>query len=280
MRFRIFKVTDAQDYIITSLLLVFALAIMVQRHQGGIRSLRQISVATISIMEEPLSGVRLYRQALNTNEYLQQQNILLQDELSRLRSLEQENQELRAMLALRDSSEIVLHPARVITKDLNGFNNFLTIDAGSSDSLRIGMPLVTSDGLAGRIVLTGSKYSQVMPYYNSLFRVSARVQRNQALGIVSWSGEMYGDLVMNYVPRTVEVDSGDVIETSGYGNQFPSGVPIGTVVRTIDEPGKETQIIYLRPYVDLSELTRGFVMLFEPDTAVTDLNENYEAMFE
>lgn len=280
MRFRIFKVTDAQDYIITSLLLVFALAIMVQRHQGGIRTMRQISIATISIMEEPLSGVRLYRQALNTNEYLQQQNILLQDELSRLRSLEQENEELRAMLALRDSSEIRMHPAHVVTKDLTGFNNFLTIDAGTADSLKIGMPLVTSDGLAGRIVLTGHNYSQVMPFYNSLFRVSARVQRNQALGIVSWTGDMYGDLVMNFVPRTVQVDSGDVIETSGYGNQFPSGVPIGSVIRTQDDPGKETQIIFLKPYVDLSELTRGFVMMFTPDTAVSSLNENYEAMFE
>ncbi|MFN1835933.1 rod shape-determining protein MreC [Balneola sp. MJW-20] len=280
MRFRIFKVTDAKDYIITSLLLVFALAIMFQRHSGGIRTLRQVSIATLSLVEEPLSNIRIYRQALNTNDYLQEQNILLQDELSRLRTLEQENRELRAMLAFRDSSVIRLHPSRIVAKDLNGQNNFVTIDAGTNDSLIVGMPLITSNGLVGRIVLTSRNYSQVMPFYNSLFRVSARVQDNQALGIVSWSGEPYSELIMNYVPRTIPVDSGDVIETSGYGNEFPSGIPIGTVLRTEDEAGKETQIIYLQPYVNLAEITKGFVVKFRPDTGLVNLKEDYEALFE
>ena len=88
MRFRVFKVEHAADYIVTALLLVSALVIAVNRHQGGINTLRQTSVAFISLLEEPLSNIRVYRQALSTNRYLQRQNILLQDELSRLRTIE------------------------------------------------------------------------------------------------------------------------------------------------------------------------------------------------
>lgn len=280
MRFRSFKLSDAKDYIVTALLLLFAFSLMVSRSQGGIHTLRQISITTLSLLEEPLANIRVYRQALNTNTYLQRQNILLQDELSRLRQLEQENRRLRDMLEYQDRSEFDLQPVLIVGKEITGINNFITINAGTKDSLMEGMPLVTSDGLIGKIVLTGKYYSQVMPFYSSLFRVSARVQENQANGIVSWTGEHHGELVMNFVPKTIPVDSGFVIETSGFSNQFPAGIPIGKVTRTEAEAGRETQRIYLEPFVSLSEIDRGFVIEFQPDTNVADLQQNYDEFFE
>lgn len=280
MRFRSLKLSDASDYIVTALLLILAFSLMIGRHQGGIDSLRTLSVASLSVLEEPLANIRIYRQALNTNTYLQRQNILLQDELSRLRSIEQENRELRRMLGYEQQSEFELTSVLVVGKRISGLNNILTVNAGKQEGLKEGMPLVTSDGLVGKVVLSGTYYSQVMPYYNSLFRVSARVQENQANGIVSWSGEMYGELVMDFVPKTVTVDSGFVIETSGSSNQFPGGIPIGKVIRTEPEPGKETQRIYLMPYVDLTDLAQGHIIKFEPDSNIIKLKQDYNQLFE
>jgi len=253
---------------------------MIGRHQGGIDSLRTLSVASLSVLEEPLANIRIYRQALNTNTYLQRQNILLQDELSRLRSIELENRELRRMLGYEQRSDFDLTAVLVVGKKISGFNNILTVDAGRREGLKEGMPLVTSNGLVGKVVLSGPFYSQVMPYYNSLFRVSARVQENQANGIVSWPGEKYGELVMDFVPKTITVDSGFVIETSGSSNQFPGGIPIGEVIRTEPEPGKETQRIYLMPYVDLSKLAQGHIIKFEPDSNIAKLKQDYNQLFE
>ncbi|WP_428236406.1 rod shape-determining protein MreC [Gracilimonas sp.] len=280
MRFRSFNLSDAKDYIVTALILVFALAIMIGRHQGGIDTLRKISVTGLSLLEEPLANIRVYRQALNTNTYLQRQNILLQDELSRLRSIEQENRELRRLLGYRERSQFELAPVSIVGKQLTGSNNILTIDAGKSDGLEDGMPLVTSDGLIGKIVLTGTYYSQVMPYYNSLFRVSARIQENQAHGIVSWPGDIYGELVMDFVPKTIPIDSGFVVETSGNSNQFPGGIPIGRVIRSEPEPGRETQRIYLEPFVMLADIAQGFVIEFQPDTSIVNLQQDYNQLFE
>lgn len=280
MRFRSLKLSDAKDYIITALILLFAFAIMISRHQGGIDNLRKISVTALSLLEEPLANIRVYRQALNTNTYLQRQNILLQDELSRLRSIEQENKELRRLLGYQDQSEFELTPVLIVSKQINGLNNILTIDAGSLDEIQDGMPLVSSDGLIGKVVLTGSHYSQVMPYYNSLFRVSSRIQENQANGIVSWTGVQYGELVMEFVPKTIEVDTGYVVETSGSSNQFPGGIPIGKVIRTEPEPGRETQRIFLEPYASLSDIAKGFVIKFHPDSNITKLQQEYNQLFE
>ncbi|HET8866275.1 MAG TPA: rod shape-determining protein MreC [Gracilimonas sp.] len=280
MRFRSLNLSDAKDYIVTALILIFALGIMIGRHQGGIDSLRKVAVASLSLLEEPLANIRVYRQALNTNTYLQRQNILLQDELSRLRSIEQENQELRSLLSFQDSSEYELEPVLIVGKQLSGYNNILTVDAGTADSLEEGMPLVSSDGLIGKIVLTGRNYSQVMPYYNTLFKVSARIQENQAYGIVSWQGELYGELVMDFVPQTVSVDSGYIVETSGSSNQFPEGIPIGRVIRTEPEPGRQIQRIYLEPFVMLADIAQGFIIKFKPDSSISNLQQEYNQLFE
>ncbi|WP_103665690.1 rod shape-determining protein MreC [Gracilimonas amylolytica] len=280
MRLRSLKLSDAKDYIITALLLIFAFALAISRHQGGIDTLRTVSVTSLSLLEEPLANIRIYRQALNTNTYLQRQNILLQDELSRLRAIQQENEELRNLLGYQYRSDFDLQPVLIVSKQLNGFNNILTVDAGTDDGLKEGMPLVTSDGLLGKIVLAGSNYSQVMPYYNSLFRVSARIQENQANGIVSWTREPFGDLIMEFVPKTIPVDSGYVIETSGSSNQFPPGIPIGRVIRTEPEQGQQTQRIYLEPYASLTDVAQGFIIKFEPDSSIKVLQEMYNQLFE
>lgn len=280
MRLRSLKLSDAKDYIITALLLIFAFALAISRHQGGIDTLRTVSITSLSLLEEPLANIRIYRQALNTNTYLQRQNILLQDELSRLRAIQQENEELRNLLGYQSRSDFELQPVLIVSKQLNGLNNTLTVDSGTEDGLEEGMPLVSSDGLIGKIVLAGRYYSQVMPYYNSLFRVSARIQENQANGIVSWTGELYGELVMDFVPKTVPVDTGYVIETSGSSNQFPEGIPIGRVIRAVPEQGRQTQRIYLEPYSSLTDLAQGFIVKFEPDSNITVLREMYNQLFE
>lgn len=273
------RLADAKDYIITAFILLFATALMVSRHDGGLQNARKISVTVLSYLEQPLSNIRIYRQALTTNTYLQRQNILLQDELSRLRSADQQNQILRELLNLRDESEHPLIPVQIVAKDLRGLNNSLTVSAGTDDGIKQGMPLMNSDGLVGQVNFTAKNYSQVLPFSNSLFRVSARIQSSRAYGIVSWDGDSENELILQYVPQTIPVNVGQIVETSGASNQFPAGIPIGEI--TAVEPGRgvETQTIYLRAYADLFTLSEAFVVAFEPDTTINQLINQQEELF-
>ena len=273
------RLADAKDYIITAFILLIATALMVSRHDGGLQNARKISVTVLSYLEQPLSNIRIYRQALTTNTYLQRQNILLQDELSRLRSADQQNQILRELLNLRDESEHSLIPVQIVAKDLRGLNNSLTVSAGTDDGIQQGMPLMNSDGLVGQGNFTANSYSQVLPYSNSLFRVSARIQSSRAYGIVSWDGESENQLILQYVPQTIPVNVGQIVETSGASNQFPAGIPIGEI--TAVEPGRgvETQTIFLRAFADLFTLSEAFVVAFEPDTTIDQLIIQQEELF-
>ena len=271
MRIRANRFNDARDYILVAFILLIATIFMVLRFQGGLNNLRTASLTLFSLLEEPLSSVRVYRQALRTNTSLQKQNIVLQDELSRLRTLQQENIELRALLELRERSEYQLLASTIVGKELQGINNLLTIDAGSDLGVKEGMAFITSEGLVGRIVKVGAFYSQVLPYNNALFRVSARVQELRRAGIVSFSEDESDLLEMLYISQTIPVDSGMVIETSGYSNTFPPGIPIGRVVSRVPIPGNDYQKIYLDPFVSLTDVAEGFVVKFEPVEEIDSL---------
>ncbi len=280
MQFKTLKVGEAKDYIITAILILLSVTIAVSRNQGGIHSLRQLSAITVSVLQSPLANIRVYRQALTTNTYLQRQNILLQDELSKLRAIEQENIELRKLLSFQDSTEFNLTPTLIIGKELNGINKSLTINSGSSDNIKVGMPLVTSDGLLGKVILTTADYAQVLPYNNSLFRVSGLIQENNAPGIVSWNGESLTEMVIDFIPQTIPVEVGYTVVTSGFSNELPAGIPIGSVIRTEIEEGKETQRIFLKPFASLAQASQGFIINFTPDSSLTNLNDQYEDIFE
>lgn len=280
MRFRFPRITDAKDQLLTASLLILALVLMVERHQGGIDNFRKASITLFSYLEEPLSNIRVYRQALKTNTYLRKQNVLLLNELSRLRATEQENRELRSLLEFSRTSELSLYPVRIVGKEINQINNSITIDAGTRNDIQEGMPMVAAEGLVGKVILTAPGYSQVMPYLNTLFRVSAKLQNSNALGIVSWDGESIYELQLNYVPQTVQVDTGEVVVTSGYSNQYPPDIPIGKVIKVEPQQGKETQKIYVRPFVNLHSIAKGFIVKFTPDTTVRNLNDKFKDLLE
>jgi rod shape-determining protein MreC len=274
------KIGDARVHFITALILIGALTLVVFRYEGGLNNVRRASLAAFSYLEQPLSQWRVYRKALQTNEELRRQNIQLLDEVSRLRSARYENEELRELLGYRDSSRYDLYPIMVVGKEITGLNNILTINAGSNADLDVGMPVVNSSGLIGRVILTGRNHSIVMPYIDIRSRISAKLQGLQTGGIVSWEGKRIDELIMSTIPRTVQVDSGMVVETSGFSNDLPANIPIGTVVRTQPDPGKDTQTLYLRPFVNLFEVSEGFVIRFRPDTAVIRLQEMYLEQFQ
>ncbi|MFU8811814.1 MAG: rod shape-determining protein MreC [Balneolaceae bacterium] len=273
------SVTNAKDYILTALLLVLAASLLVVRHDGGLQNARKVSVTMLSVLEKPLSNIRVYRQALSTNTYLQRQNVLLQDELSRLRSAEEQNRVLRDLLSFRQESEHELLPVQIAAKDLVGLNNSLTINRGSNDGVKTGMPVRDTNGLIGTVILVNPNYAQVLPYSNSVFRVSARVQETRAYGIVSWQASGSRALVMNHVPQTIEVEPGQIVETSGHSNQYPPGIPIGVITRTVPGDGVDTQTVYLDAFADLHILSEAFVVLFTPDSEISNLQARQEDLF-
>jgi rod shape-determining protein MreC len=279
MRLSFSKFDTIRDQLITLAMLIMAVLLIVARNEDAFQNTRKFSVSLVNFIEAPLSNVRVYRSALQTNTELEKRLILLQDELSRLRSVREENRSLREMLELERTSEYDMQAVRIVVKNLTGINNNLTINAGREQGVKVGMPVVNHQGLIGTVVLTGQNNSKVLPLYSIPFRASVSAEGSRAYGILSWESRNMNELVMRFVPQTVLVEDGTRIYTSGLSNQFPAGIPVGEVLYSVQEPGRETQLIYIRPFVEFSTLAEAHVMLYEAEEEVLELEQSWQEMF-
>ena len=274
------RILEARVAILGALFLLISLVFMVSRFTGGLESVRQVSLVFISSLERPLSAIRVYRQTLASNDLLRRQNVLLQDELSRLRSADQENQILRNLLNFERETEFELTPARIIAKELNSLNNYLTIQAGKIDGVQKGMPVVHPDGLIGQVILVSDHYAQIMPFKNALYRVSGRIEESRAFGILKWASQDNDLLLMEFVPKTIPVTVGQNVVTSGSSIQYPTGIPIGTIVEIMETEGRDTWELWIQPHVQLNTVAESFVILFSQEAEVIDLLNQQEELYE
>jgi rod shape-determining protein MreC len=196
---------------------------------------------------------------------LRSENILLSSQVARSREAVIENARLKSLLALQDSLRVRTKAARIISKEIDRQQNLLTLDVGSDDGVEIGMAVIDQNGVLGRTVLVSNTYSRVMPYLNTEFRLSAKVQPNQAAGIIRWDGRNAEFLNLDQVIKTEPVKPGQEVVTSGYSGIFPSGYPIGVVTSVEVRTGRNDLNIQVRPYARYATAEHAFVILAKPD---------------
>ncbi|MGH7553226.1 MAG: rod shape-determining protein MreC [Longimicrobiales bacterium] len=148
-------------------------------------------------------------------------------------SLSEENRRLRAMLGLGSRAGTRFIPAQVLRVGLAGTEGRFLIDVGTADGVASGSPVVAPEGLVGVIVNADEKTAEAIDWSHGDFRVSAMTADGQAYGIVEasrrGSPEEYA-LRLTGAPFHSDIRPGTAIVTSGRGQLYPRGIPIGTVL--------------------------------------------------
>jgi rod shape-determining protein MreC len=169
---------------------------------------------------------------LHQNEALRRENEELKLELQKADALAQENERLRKLLGWQREQKHKFKLARVVLRDPSNWWRTVQIDLGSRDGMKDNLPVLTTQGLAGRIASVSLTRSQVVLLGDANCKVAARVL-NQArdAGVIGAAGPLEHDLVeLGYLPRSAALKPGDMVETSGLGGIFPDHIPVGTVV--------------------------------------------------
>lgn len=147
-------------------------------------------------------------------------------------SLVDENVRLRALLSLQERRWPKGVPASVIGRDPHRWFQELVIDKGAEDGLSVNDPVVAafgSDiGLVGRIVEAEPRVSRVMLLQDSLSAVAATILGKDTEDGVAEGSDQH-EVVLKYLDRNSTVKIGDAVVTSGLGQRFPPGIPIGIV---------------------------------------------------
>jgi rod shape-determining protein MreC len=162
------------------------------------------------------------------NAELEEALAQFQTELVELREIASDYRRLTDLLGYTTTTanqEFVT--ADVINVDQTGLRRTITINRGTRDGLTVGMPVVTAQGLVGRILDVSANASRVLLITDRDSAVSARLQSTRVQGSVR--GQLSGNLRMTMIPLGSVVNVGDLVITSGLGGNFPPDVVIGVV---------------------------------------------------
>jgi len=142
--------------------------------------------------------------------------------------IKRENDELRRALDILPRDKFHLRSATIISRDIAGMGNWISIDQGRNAGIKEGMSVIVENGiLIGKVVEVFPASARIMLLSNGESLVSGVSLESEAKGIVK--GEYGLGLTLDMVLQKDTIKVGDTIITSGLGGDIPRGLVIGTL---------------------------------------------------
>lgn len=210
------------------------------------------------------SGVGQYFGLRRENERLAQENASLRSFLYELTDsicLETE----RAM-----SSDGVM-AARVIENSVRKDDNYMTIDKGRRDGIAQGMGVFNSEGVIGVVMVTGNRYSVVMPVLNGRTSISCKKLGTDNFGFLEWGGGDPYKAQVKDMPYHSDISVGDTIVTTGFSSVFPENIPVGRVSEVRRMKNGYTLRVEVDLAVDMTDLGWVYVNTLTRDPEIDGL---------
>jgi rod shape-determining protein MreC len=206
------------------------------------------------------------KNAAGENEQLKQRLTQAETELREAKIARDENERLQSLLGLKEKREYQIVAARVIARDPSDWFDSAIINRGSSSGVEVNMPVVTADGIVGRVAGVSPVSSQVMLITDERAAAGAvvgQLETSNALGSVRGFGKN-GLLDMRYVPGLEEVKIGDAVTTTGQDGIYPRGLKVGDVIDVQAGTATKPHEIKVRPSARLNSLSEVAVLLYHP----------------
>jgi rod shape-determining protein MreC len=198
----------------------------------------------------------------NTN--LQANNILLEAKLQKFIDLEKENKELRALLGSNPQPHERILAAQVLVIQAEPYLSQIVIDKGTKDGVYLNQPVIDAKGIVGQVIETDAYTSRVMLVTDSRNAVPVRVVRTGMHAITLGNGAL-GTLSLAHIPITLDIKEGDQLISSGLGQRYPNGYPVGVVKRVSRETDNDFAAVIVKPSAQLNH--NRLVLLVWPKLA-------------
>jgi rod shape-determining protein MreC len=216
--------------------------------------------------------------AATENEELRRRLAATETELREARMARDENERLKGLLELKERREYGTVVARVIARDPSEWFDSVMINRGSSSGIERDMPVVTHEGIVGRIVGVSPYTAQVLLITDERSAAGAVVGQlgtSQAMGSVRGYGKN-GLLDMRYVSGLETIKQGDIVTTTGQDSIYPPGLSVGEVVEFRQGSATSPHEIKVKPSARLNSLGEVAVLLYRapPRTPPADAPPN------
>ena len=242
-----------------------AIGILALALSGVFTTLSRLVVSPLTSLQTWVSqqyqGVEYFISASQDIREIRQLNTELEAENARMQSkiveLQQQLVEYEILSALlefaRANPEHKYIGASVIGRDPSPFLNYIIINRGSDDGLKRGMPVVTQNGLAGRVVQVTATGSRVSLLTDPVTKINIRIEPSRSAAVLL--GSITGEISLEQIPQEADVNPGNLILTSGLGGNFPPNIIIGQVTSIKSRENALFQSASVQPVTDFHDLT-------------------------
>jgi rod shape-determining protein MreC len=262
---------------IVALIIAFAV-LMVDRRQtyqtGAYNALRKVSDEVLAPVTGAVAapvrwaggvaeGIGGYFFAASENRRLRAELTAAQAWRERAVALAAENARYRALLGLSVDPPVPMVTARAVGESRGPYANTRLINAGSDRGVRVGHPVLSENGLVGRVIGVSPRVSRILMLTDAASRTPVMIQRTRARAILTGDGGWAPELA--YLRGRDAARDGDLVLTSGDGGVLPQGITVGRVVRGVDGGWR------VRLASDAAPIDFVRVLLFEDFVKLEDL---------
>jgi rod shape-determining protein MreC len=215
--------------------------------------------------------------AKGENKQLKKELARARNDLARAQNAVRENEQLRALVDLPKQPGFPQGTdpvtARVIARSPTDWSATIQIDKGRDDGVRPDQPVVTGDGLVGKVASASSGTATIQLITDGESAVSAAIVPDGTGGVIRTPVGNPNDLQLDFVQRGRRIEKGQIVVTSGFRSGrleslFPKGIPIGRVRRVDPDEVETYQRVHVEPFADFRRI--DFVQVLTGTPTGTD----------
>jgi rod shape-determining protein MreC len=189
-----------------------------------------------------------------------------------LNVLTSENEQLRALLGLKERLGTSYIPAEVLHQPLPTDGRTILLSAGSEEGVQPYAPVLSADGLVGMVRTVEPNWSIAMTWAHPEFRAGAFTEDGTVFGIVAPATAASASetlLELRGVPYRDSILPGVRVVASGLGGVFPQGIPIGTVMGVLREERGWERTYLLKPAAHPMSISHVIILTAQIDTSLS-----------
>lgn len=209
------------------------------------------------------SQVSSRKALIDENMQLHYRQTILEAELQTLLAMKDENSRLRELLLTASNARSRSMAAQILAVDTSSARQLVVLNKGKRDGVYEGQPVLDARGVMGQIIDVGLMTSTVLLVSDAKCAVPVRNNRTGERAILVGTNRV-GQLSLINLPKTSDTRKGDLLVTSGLGQLYPEGYPVGFVQSVRNVPGDDFVKVNVAP---LAQLNRSRMVLLVWPTA-------------
>ena len=201
------------------------------------------------------------------NQRLKTENIALSSKIQKIYKLEKENRRLHELLDSKPKSEDVFVLAEIIAENPDPFKHRIIINKGSKENVQVNQSVADSKGIIGHIFRDQIFGSEVLLITDPEHAITIEIARTGLRSIALGTGS-YEEIQLSFLAANTDIQKGDILLTSGLGEQYPSGYPVAVIEKIAVLEGEPFLEVLAKPFAKLTNINEVWVIQRAVDQAI------------